>query len=70
MLEAVKPNEGMPAGLWFTFLGPCMKNGAWANWGEATRSREGVSKHVKTIYLYVDPEQISFADSKVFVEPP
>ncbi|CAK9083649.1 Endosome/lysosome-associated apoptosis and autophagy regulator 1 [Durusdinium trenchii] len=27
LLEAVKPNEGMPAGLWFTFLGPCMKNG-------------------------------------------
>ena len=23
LLEAVKPNEGQPAGLWFTFVGPC-----------------------------------------------
>ena len=27
MLEAIKPNEGKPSGLWFNFLGRCFANG-------------------------------------------
>lgn len=27
LLEAVKPNEGRPSGLWFNFLGRCFRNG-------------------------------------------
>lgn len=30
LLEAVKPNEGRPSGLWFNFLGRCFRNGSSA----------------------------------------
>ena len=51
MLEAIKPNEGRPSGLWFNFRGRCFANGdsAYLELGSLVAHAKAYSERVERI---------------------